>query len=149
MTSNIRTLALATLVAVASLSHTLHAQSIAQPLAIHVPFSFDYGSRHFAAGTCVLNRNSLNTLIVRCNGTAAVAMIKTEYDPTPAKSSFVLFKKYGDRYFLQEIHIANATGHLDVYESDTEKRATREYASRGSQPTELAVALSPALSAGN
>jgi hypothetical protein len=149
MKFNIRTIALATLVATASLSQTLHAQTLAEPVRIDVPFSFDYGTQHLSHGVYVLSMSSQNVLSVRGNGPSGVAMIQTSWDRTPAKNSVVIFKKYGDRYFLQEVRIAGAATHMDVLESQAEKRATRELASRGTEPTQVALALLPERTNGN
>jgi hypothetical protein len=150
MKSNIRTIALATLVAIASLSQTLHAQTLAVPVRVDVPFSFDYGSQHFGHGVYVLSTNTQHVLTVRSNGSSGMAMIQSAWDRTPAKTSVVIFKKFGDRYFLQEVRIANAATHIDVLESQAEKRAVRELASRGeTRTTEVALALLPEPTVGN
>jgi hypothetical protein len=149
MKSNIRTIALATLVAIASLSQTLHAQTLAVPVRVDVPFSFDYGSQHFGHGVYVLRTNTEHVLIVRSNRNSGMAMVQNSYDPTPAKTSVVVFKKYGDRYFLQEVRMAGAANHIDVIQSQAERRATRELASRGTEATQVALALLPARTIGN
>ncbi|MGB6608514.1 MAG: hypothetical protein WA891_09755 [Acidobacteriaceae bacterium] len=143
MKSNFRTIALATLVVIASLSSTLHAQTLTTGVRVNVPFSFDYGSKHFGQGVYTLNRDGEHFLVLRGNSSVATAMIQAAWDRTPAKNSVVVFKKYGDRYFLDEISIAGAATHIDVLQSGDEKRATRELASRGENATQVALAFLP------
>jgi hypothetical protein len=148
MTYKIRTIALAALVAIASLSQTLHAQTTIAAR-VDVPFSFDYGTKHFAHGVYNLSMDGQHFLVIRNNASAASVMTQISYDPTPMKTSVVVFKKYGDRYFLQEVQIAGAATHIDVLESQAEKRAARELASRGENVTQVALALLPVRTLGN
>jgi hypothetical protein len=143
MKSNFRTIALATLVAIASLSSTLHAQALTMGVRVNVPFSFDYGSEHFGRGVYNLTMEGQHFLIVRSSTSAAAAMVQSSWDRTPAKNSVVVFKKYGDRYFLDEVSIAGADTHINVLQSRDEKRATRELASRGESATQVALAFLP------
>ena len=50
MKLNFRTIAVFALIAIAGLSQAVLAQSSRPPLKIDVPFAFDYGKQHFAAG---------------------------------------------------------------------------------------------------
>ena len=143
MTSNIRTIALAALVAVASLSATLHAQTLPTAVRVNVPFSFDYGSKHFGRGVYNLTMDGEHILIVRSSTSVAAAMVQSSWDRTPARNSVIVFKKYGDRYFLDEVSIAGADTHINVLQSRDEKRATRELASRGENATQVALAFLP------
>ncbi|HEX4309041.1 MAG TPA: hypothetical protein VHZ25_03380 [Acidobacteriaceae bacterium] len=149
MTSRIRTIALAALVVVASLSQTLHAQTGAVRARVNVPFSFDCGKAHFAGGIYTLIQLSPNVLSIRANGTAAMAMIQINFDPRITKTSQVTFRQYGDRYFLEEISMAGSEAHVSVYESQSEKQAARELASRGGEATQVALVPLPERPAGN
>lgn len=79
MTSNIRTIALAALVAVASLSATLHAQTLPTAVRVNVPFSFDYGSKHFGRGVYNLTMDGEHILIVRSSTSVAAAMVQSSW----------------------------------------------------------------------
>jgi hypothetical protein len=148
-TSSIRTIALATLVSIASLSQTLHAQITSPAARVDVPFSFDYGTTHFSSGVYILTMNGQNLLTVRHYDRAATAMVRADWSMTPARTSVVIFKKYGDRYFLEQVREAGAVTHIDVLQSQAEKRATRELASRGTEATQIALALLPERTNGN
>ncbi|MFZ0274943.1 MAG: hypothetical protein WB524_05960 [Acidobacteriaceae bacterium] len=150
MTSNLRSIALAALVAVASLSQTLHAQSDLIHSQVTVPFSFDYGKAHFGQGTYVINMIDQNVLSIRTvEGKTTMVMAQLSFEPSAAKSSVVTFKKYGDRYFLEEVSIAGSDAHVSVYESQAEKHAARELAMRGQEATQVALALLPQHPFGN
>jgi hypothetical protein len=143
MTSNLRTFALAALVAIASLTPALHAQSAIRAQ-LNVPFSFDYGTTHFGRGNYIISMDGENILVVRNHMTSQTAMVMAQLDcnPSGAKDSVVTFKKYGDRWFLQEVSIAGG-GSASVYESKAERQAARELASRGGEATQVALALLP------
>lgn len=149
MTSQIRTFALAALAVLASMT-TLHAQNTIRAQ-VNVPFSFDYGTTHFGHGTYVLSMNGPNSLVVRNQATGQQAMILAQmaFDPAPSSNSLVTFKKYGDRYFLEEVSIANSETRVTVYEGKAERHAARELAQRGVGATEVALALAPARPLGN
>ena len=67
-----------------------------------MPFAFDYGTQHFAAGVYTVSMREPDILTLSNGNRSAWAMIQTGYDPTQHKSGYVVFRKYGDRYFLTE-----------------------------------------------
>jgi hypothetical protein len=144
MKTNIRAVSLAILAAVASLSPALHAQPNLLYAKVNVPFSFDYGSKHFSHGIYTLTMKDQNTLTIRSDASTAMAMVQTDYTPVREKTSQVIFRKYGDRYFLEEVLVSGSATHVAVLESGAEKRAARELASWGGSASEVALALLPA-----
>jgi hypothetical protein len=148
MKSNLRTIVLASLVAIASLSQTLHAQT-SFAARVDVPFSFDYGTKHFAHGVYTLSMDGQHTLTLRSNASVATAMVQMSYDPTPTKNSVVVFKKYGDRYFPDEVSIAGVETEIDVFQTREERRAARQLRASGEKPVQVALALLPATPRGN
>jgi len=145
MTSQIRNIALAALVAIASLAPALHAQNSTIHARVDVPFSFDYGTTHFGRGTYIITMNGDVALVVRNRETSQSAMVMARLDesPIPANSSLVTFKKYGDRWFLEQVQIAGNSNRVSVYESKQERQASQELASRGGEATQIALALLP------
>ncbi|HEY1498066.1 MAG TPA: hypothetical protein VGF88_00675 [Acidobacteriaceae bacterium] len=142
MKTTIRTIALATFVAIASLSTTMHAQTI--QARVNVPFSFDCGAAHLSAGVYTLSVESGHVLTLRSsNNYAVMAVVQTAYNPTPAALSQATFKKYGDRYFLEQIRTGGSLMETWVSESDSEKRAAHEYRTRGEAGSQIALALLP------
>ena len=144
MKTNIRTIALATLVAIASLSTTVHAQTAWIQARVNVPFSFDCGSAHFSAGVYTLTIENGRILTLRnSSGYADMAMVQMAYSPIASKTSDATFTKYGDRYFLEEIRTNGSVTQALVSESSSEKRAVREYRIRGEAGSQVALALLP------
>lgn len=144
MTSKIRTIALAALVSIASLTPALHAQNTLGAQ-VDVPFSFDYGTTHFGRGTYIISMNGDNTMVVRNRNTtqSAMGIAKINYSPVVSKRSQVVFKKYGDRWFLETLSVAGSENTVSAYESKAERQAASELASRGEEATQVAVALLP------
>lgn len=145
MTTNLRNIALAAIVAVASLAPALHAQSDFMHAQVSVPFSFDYGTTHFGRGTYVLSMNGENSLMVRnpLTNQTAIVMARLEESPIEAKTSVVTFRKYGDRWFLEQVDLANSGTSVSVYESKAERQAAHDLASRGEEASQVALALLP------
>ncbi|HEX4066953.1 MAG TPA: hypothetical protein VHZ09_13105 [Acidobacteriaceae bacterium] len=141
MTTTIRTIALAALVSIASLAPALHAQTL--QARFNVPFSFDCGSSHLAAGPYTITVEENGILTLRQASHAIMALTHMGYVPTQPSTNLATFKRYGDRYFLTEIS-TNDNLHVYVAESGAEKRATRELARRGEPGTQVAIALLPA-----
>jgi hypothetical protein len=150
MKSMLRTFALATLAITACLSQTMHAQTQIRAQ-VTVPFSFDYGTTHFGQGTYIITTVDQNVLLVRnsASNQSGMALTQTQWDPIAAKASLVTFRKYGDRYFLDEVSIAGRGSHVTVYERKAEKQAARELAMRGEEGTQVALALLPEHPLGN
>ena len=118
MKSSFRITALATLVAaLASLYPAMHAQTTLNG-SVNVPFSFDYGTKHFAPGAYTLTMYSHDCLIVRSSRShyGTMALVRTDFELTGPEVSQVTFRKYGDRYFLEEV-LATDGEHITVIES--------------------------------
>ncbi len=149
MKSSFRITALATLVAaLALLTPAMHAQTTLT-VRVNVPFAFDYGTTHFAPGAYTLTMDSADSLIVRGTRVGAIANVETAMDSTRPGTSQAIFSKYGDRYFLEEVVIANGK-HITVNESNAERRAAnREFVMSGSKPSQVALTLVPERAFGN
>ncbi len=149
MKCSFRITALATLVAaLALLIPAVHAQTTLYAR-VNVPFAFDYGTSHFAPGAYTLTMDSADFLIVCGSRGCAIAIVGTAMDSTRPGTSQAIFRKYGDRNFLEEVVIANGK-HITVNESDAERRAAnREFVMSGSMPAQFALTLVPERALGN
>jgi hypothetical protein len=141
MKTTIRTIALASLVAIASLSQTAIAQTGQPSTKVDVPFAFDYGSQHFAPGVYTVSMRDKNILTLSDGKSSAWAMIQAGYDPTRNKAGYVVFRKYGNRYFLTEFAPASGSLHASVSESNAERRAARDYDANHLTPSRVQLAL--------
>lgn len=140
MKTTIRTFALAALVSIASLP-ALHAQTTALGR-YNIPFSFDCGSRHLSAGVYTLTVDEGGVLTLSSSNYAVMTIARLSFDPTAATVNTATFKKYGDRYFLEQIVTAD---NLDttIGVSKFEKQAAREWASLGQKGTQVALTALP------
>jgi hypothetical protein len=141
MKTTIRTIALASLFAIASLSQTAIAQTGQPSTKVDVPFAFDYGTQHFAAGVYTVSMRDKNILTLSGGNRSAWAMIQAGYDPTQHKAGYVVFRSYGDRYFLTEYAPASGSLHASVSESAAERRAARDFAANHLTPSRVQLAL--------
>ena len=76
MKTTIRSIVIASLVAVASLSQTVIAQTGQPSTRIDVPFAFDYGTQHFPADVYTVSMRDKNILTLRSGNRSAWAMIQ-------------------------------------------------------------------------
>jgi hypothetical protein len=143
MKTSIRTIAIAAIASIASLCPALHAQTSWPSARINVPFSFDYGTQHFAHGAYTLTVPTSNVLRIRGAGGTGSAMMQSSYSPRTVDPAVVkvVFRKYGDRYFLEQV--LSAGNQIDVYESKAERQAARQLAMHGEQGETVALALVP------
>jgi hypothetical protein len=138
MKHSISTIALATIVAIASLTQ-LHAQSGAAR--VQVPFAFELGSQHYAAGTYTINMLGSDTLALSNSAkrSTQLAMIESRVDSSSANApATVTFRKYGNTYFLAEYSTNGAT--IKLIESNKERSLSREEAMNQTEPKLVQVA---------
>jgi len=107
-----------TALAVASVSPVLGAQT--PTMQVTVPFGFEVGPTHFAAGIYTLNEPRQHVLSIR--GTKGFALMMNAREPNfkPATAGKVVFDRYGNRYFLREVWAKGDIDHLRCPESKTE-----------------------------
>jgi hypothetical protein len=140
MKSSIRTLALAALVAIASLS-----QAHAQTPNVNVPFAFDCGSAHFAPGAYTLSISpGREYLMLQSKTNAGMALINVGDGPKNTTPGYVMFRKYGNRYFLAGYHPTNSLSTMEVQTSKTERVVAREFALYQPEPGRVQLALNEA-----
>ena len=132
MKHSINALAIATLVAIASLTQA-HAQDHA--VRVNVPFAFNSGSAQLAAGTYTIELQSPD--IVALNNDAkrstrlATVESRTNTRPVNAPASLT-FRKYGNTYFLAEYSTGGTT--IKLMESGKERSLAREEAMNQTEP---------------
>lgn len=150
MKSHVHTICVAIL-AVASLSATVHAH--AQTSAVYrmeVPFEFNCGKTHLGPGTYTITADEPHhTLMIQNEAQSLLVLAQVSYDPGRVGSSKAVFKKYGDRFFFEELKMGGSATDMYLSVSAAERQAARELARRGKQPTELALAVLPERTFGN
>jgi hypothetical protein len=113
------------------------AQNLDESVIVNVPFAFGDGSQNFAAGQYSIRMDDQKILAIRGQSNSGFAMVWFERDSHPADTTKVVFRKYGDQYFLSEIWIAGESTHTYRLPSKQEKR---EEAANKEAPTEVVVA---------
>jgi hypothetical protein len=109
---------------VAVVASTVIAQSSPR-LRADVPFSFHAGSTVLPSGKCTINRpSSTNSMILVRSGDrkAAYVMSNNKEKGNPAESSRLVFRRYGDQYFLAQIWTKGETAGLSFPVSKAEKK---------------------------
>jgi hypothetical protein len=138
MKSSLYTFAVATLVAIASLTQA-HAQTFVSH--VNVPFAFDSGSKHFAAGTYTISLYDDGVLSVTDYKRTDLAIVESRSDKdSPTTAPYVAFRKYGNSYFLAAYH---AYGGVTVAlgKSAKERSLIRELASNPTDSGTVRLAM--------
>lgn len=138
MKSIARAIALATLAITASLT-VAHAQT--QVARVNVPFDFNLGSEHFAAGAYTITVDGSDVLDVSNDGRPSqrMALIESRTNSSSSNASAVTFTKYGNMYFLTAYSSQGAT--IKLIESGKERSLAHEYALSRMAPDLVTLAM--------
>jgi hypothetical protein len=120
---NLRTAVIAFALAVALVSPALHAQRRPILSQVDIPFAFEVGSTHFAAGKYTLSNSTEHALDVQGAKRSAITMSWHEIGLRPSPTSKVVFYRYGNQYFLREVWTQGNADHLYCPESKAEREA--------------------------
>lgn len=137
MQSKVRATLLAIVFAGAALSPALHAQDLKDAVIVNVPFAFQNGSQHLNAGLYTIRMDYQNVATIRGESASGFSMTGSDVDLQPSKTTKVVFRKYGDQYFLHEIWVAGDTSHTYFPTSKVERR---ELSVNRTAPTTVVVA---------
>ena len=137
-----RTVLLTNVLSIASLTAAGYAQLSGPLLRVEVPFAFESDSHHFAAGTYFV-RVGTGILIIQGSGESMItSTVRDEsLDATPKSS--VVFRRYGDRYFLHEVWVAGRKTHVHCLPAKAEKQVRVAFASQHSDGVSVALLDSP------
>ena len=130
----------AALAAVASLAPTAQAQSTMVTARMKVPFAFQYGTKHLPAGTYIITLGQDSVLTVSGWAGTACVLADVNYDPGLVYAIQVVFNKYGDHYFLEELTIDGSGAQIPIPESETERQMATEQAMNRRAPSGTAIA---------
>jgi hypothetical protein len=121
----------------------LHAQRQQMQVKVNVPFAFESGSQHYAAGVYTIGGQGEHMMSIQGVSTSGFVITRLAEDPQPAQKGKVIFHRYGNRYFLGEMWVAGKSGHLACIESKAESQL--QISGNGTAPTgvELAVLETP------
>jgi hypothetical protein len=107
----------------------------------NVPFDFVVASKHLPAGSYEFLTQSNRTTILIRNGSQQIFVLATADDAGRITnySSRLVFYKYGDRYFLREIHCPTIAVNADFPRSKEEKQLNEHLAWLGPDTVLLAL----------
>ena len=113
---------IAAVLAVASLAPVAQAQNSSVADKMNVPFAFEAAGRHFAPGVYTISLYSEQTMMIRGNSNAGIAIIQLANDGHPATRGKAVFTRYGNKYFLSGVWFAENNGHLLCNPSKAERQ---------------------------
>jgi hypothetical protein len=130
--------------AIGALTSATH--TVAQELAakVDVPFAFQNGSQHLPAGTYRIDLNSEHVIILRgtAPNAAGVAMTNPEQRAKAQAKGTVVFRRYGDHYFLHEIWMPESTtGRKCVTSRAEQKEKQLQIGEISTAPSNVELAL--------
>lgn len=112
-----------------------------------VPFAFQVGDKILPAGEYSITRLSQNSMLVRSadGETRAIAQVPRSVqskDNAKASTEKLVFRQYGDQYFLAQVWMIRGTTGRELNMTDSERNAARELklAQNGTEPQTIEVA---------
>ncbi len=99
-------------------------QAMAQTakVAAKIPFDFQNGSDHLPAGRYTIGVDSDHFMRLQSGTVTSAALSRPEIDGKPAGTGKLVFRKYGNRYFLREVWLPGKSEHQVLPKSKAEKR---------------------------
>jgi hypothetical protein len=97
---------------------TVHAQSVA--MSVIIPFEFQVGTKKLPAGTYIVNRRGEAIQISDDKGHNAFVLSNPVTNPAAKSDDQLVFKCYGDAYFLSEVRWNGYLNAREVTKSRTE-----------------------------
>jgi hypothetical protein len=132
----VRTLLLAAFVA-APFAQAVHAEEPEHLVTINVPFAFEDGRQHFSPGEYTFSIAAQRVVNILGKSDSGYAMTWFDQNRQPSKVSKVVFREYGNHYFIDQIWVAGSEKRTSFIPS---KREKREMAALASAPTEVELA---------
>jgi hypothetical protein len=133
----VRTSILVALFAAVPFTAAVQAEDMNTTVVVNVPFAFEDGAQHFSAGRYTIGISPEHIATIENRARKDYAMTWFDRSLDPAKTSKVVFEKYGDHYFLSKIYVAGDTSHVEF---PTTKREKLEMASIGGSSSNVEVA---------
>jgi hypothetical protein len=120
----------------------------AEPMLVNIPFAFVAGNATLPAGDYRVEKLDGNSAVVliRCSDASAAAMVvsnASQAKETPTQSKLV-FKRYGNRYFLSQVWKAGSIHGRELLKSQAEKEIAQSARLETKGEVTLVARLSPA-----
>jgi hypothetical protein len=136
-----RNLIASTILAIVSLAPAGQAFAWNQAIRANVPFAFTAGNKELPSGTYTISPESSNVIKVQNMDQSIRLFLTTAPSPDGLiKGSKLVFRKYGDQYFLSEVLNSSSTLNVQLPLSKAEKSARyQEPRASGEKPLFLSV----------
>ena len=134
---------LAVLLSAGSLAAVSHAQVTGSLLRVAVPFDFQSGSHQFAAGVYFVRLESDHRFVLEGKNAREITSTVPDESLDPATKSSVVFRRYGDRYFLREVWVAGRKTHVHCPATNVEKQVEIALNNQNKPGVMIAVVDSP------
>ena len=107
----------------------------------NVPFAFQEGNRAFPAGTYRIDFQQEDMILLRNSKTDSLAYLMTNQAERVkvSQSGSIIFRKYGDQYFLSDLWLPNRNSGRRLPMSKEEKRLRKTSAKRVPTGTQIAL----------
>jgi len=116
------------------------AQAQNREVRANVPFDFAVAGKHLPSGSYEFFTQANNTIVIRnADQQIAVLAMTSDGDTVSGYNGRLVFYKYGDRYFLREIHCPTISVNADFPRSKEEKQIHEHMAWLG--PDQVLLAL--------
>lgn len=120
-----------------------HAQESTR-VRVNVPFSFEDGNKHFRAGLYTVGLSDDDHMLkIQGNSDAGFLLIIPAETQTSTTDGKVVFRRYGDRYFLKEVWIPGTSTHVECRKSRAERHVALAQNDAPASSVELALLESP------
>jgi hypothetical protein len=95
-----------------------------------VPFDFSVGNKLLPAGNYAFIAEKQDQILIRSNDQSQFAVLTRTADEDQTKwvDGKLIFNKYGDQYFLNEVLCSSVALNVDLPTSRTEKKAQHQMA---------------------
>jgi hypothetical protein len=125
------------ILAVAPLLAASQAETLGPTVSVNVPFAFENGSQHFAAGLYTICMESHNVLMIQGKSGSGFALTWFDEDMHPSQATKVVFVRYGSQYFLDQVWVTGETSHTYLLRSRAE---ILHIAANEAAPTSVTIA---------
>lgn len=113
---------------------------------VNVPFTFTVSGKTLPAGEYVFARStqaSNEVIRVSSKDHGAYVQTKSVQALDIKEESQVIFKRYGDQYFLFQIWTSGRSTGRELFKSAREQKSERELAQRAIKPETVAIMVQP------
>jgi hypothetical protein len=136
--SRFQTFLAAAVIAVASLAPPSSAQTTTQ-LRADIPFAFQFGPRHYPAGVYTVKSLLERFVFLKSKSDEGAGMVASSGYNKELTRGKLVFHRYGNHYFLEEIWTPNTSSHLRLVQTPAERHIRKELtvASRKAAPQKM------------